>query len=549
MRFYKILLISFILTLFTQPALSQQEQEVSERPPVLRQKEPGIPTKPFFKINKDLRRIGLDEIRKIATFEFEPGSYRIDPDFRLGYGDTVIVNLWGKIEATHELTIDRDGKIVIPLLGRVNIMGLTLDEARSTVKKELDKKYTNVELDLNIANVQDIRIAVLGNVENPGPYTVSPLCRVVEAVAKAGGQNAEGSLSDIRLIRDGRQVVSFNVYEFIFKADQSKNIRLKHNDTIYVPQSKKLVAIRGDIVYPGIYEAGDSLTLTKVIDTAGGMAPTMLKRKVSVLRINPETKLTETFKETIFEPSKGIEPEDNIMVENEDIIIVTTTFDYTPYPEDLYRVVSISGEVRIPGDYLIKEDETLSSLLKRAGGFKDGAFVQGAVFIRDSIKKKQKAILDELLATQERAILKEEVRLAEAILTQEEKEIRQRALEYRREALNLMASRIPEGRVVIDVENIINGKSDIALEKGDSIYVPPIPDWVLVAGAVYNPESLAFEEGKNLEYYLNAVGGPNRLADKDDIYVIKANGRTESKSTGYGKISRGDIIVVPEKIE
>ena len=502
----------------------------------------------FYKINGDLKRAGLEEIEKMGTTGFESGNYRLDPDFRLGYGDTVSLNLWGKLEATHKLTIDRDGNIVIPLVGRVSIIGRSIDEARAAIKQELDKKYSNVEFDLNLTDVQNIRIMVLGNVKNPGPYAVSPFSRVVDAIAKSGGPNPIGSLSDIRLIRDDKQIASFNTYDFILKADQSNNLRLKHGDIIFIPQIKNLIAVRGEVVYPGIYDVTSDTTLLKVIDMAGGMLLTKFERKVSIVRINKETKLTETFKEIIFDSSKGIEKKDDVAIEDQDTIIITTVLDYAPYPDVLFKLAHISGEINMPGDYIIKKGETLRDLIKRAGGLKDTAFAEGAVFSRVLVKEKQKFILDELVRAQNKAILEEEAYLAGAVLTQEEKELRRRALDYRKRALEFMASRIPQGRVIINLEDILNGKSDIILQKEDNIFIPPVPTWVLVTGAVYNPESVTFEEGKPLEYYLNAVGGPNKFADKDDIYIIKADGRVESKGTGYGNISRGDIVVVPERV-
>ncbi len=698
MRWYKILLTFLLFVLFSMiaftpasesstEAISQRAQQASEssteaisqRAQQASESSREPSSEPFWEIHKELRRIGLYEIKKIGTVGFETGNFRLDHDFRLGYGDTVTVNFWGKIESSHKLTIDREGNIVIPYLGKISVIGKTMEEARESINKELNKQYSNVEFNINLTDVQDIRIMVLGNLETPGYYAVSPFCRLVEAVAKAGGPNSNGSLSDIELFRDGKQIISFNIYDFLSKKDETKNVRLKHGDTIFIPQVQNLIALKGDIKTPGIYEAKKGSKLSKIIETAGGMLPTRFKRKIAILKINTENKTAEIFKEIVFEPSEGIKNEDDVLLEHrdtiiittesdiklikdgkpvidfakydnilkqnstgelmlkysnsvyipkklnsitvkgevknpsiyetkpdsklskiieisggmlstelkkkiyilrinqenniveifkeiifdqsegikeeddvlleqQDTIIVTTVLDYTPHAKDIFKVVKVSGEVNIPGNYLVKESETLRSLIERAGGLKETAFAEGSVFTRTTVKQKQKFILDELVRAQEIDILKEESRLAEIILRQEEKEMHQRSLEYRRKILNLMASRIPEGRIIIDLGKIINGNDDTTLEEGDHLYVPPMCDWVLVYGAVYNPEAIAFSEGKSLDYYINAVGGPNKFADKKDIYVIKANGRVQSQSTGYGLINRGDIIVIPEKM-
>ncbi|MFC1808235.1 SLBB domain-containing protein [Candidatus Omnitrophota bacterium] len=494
-------------------------------------------------------RVGMEALRNIGNVSFESGNYRLDPDFRLGYGDKIHVNLWGKLEGSHLLKINRDGAVVIPLVGRINLFGLTIDEANAAVKREIDKKYSNVQMDLNIADVMDIRVSVLGNISIPGPISISPFSRIVEAVAKAGGPNNNGSLRDIRLIRNGKLITAFDVYDFIFKGDQRKNLRLKHGDMIYIPEVKNLVTIKGDVRYPGVYEIEDDTKVSFAVKTIDGLLPSDIKRKIYILRTNFKNNKYEVFKEIAFELTEGIGADDDIILSNGDTIIVTNIFDARPLPEKLFTQVSVMGKVKIPGTYLIKKDETLSSMLKRAGGLDENAFIEGAVFMRDSIAKKHKAAQDILIRAQERAILEEEARLAEAILTYEEKEMRVRAIEFRRRALNLMAARVPSGRIIIDCKKIIEGEADLFLEEGDSIHIPPIPDWVIITGAVYSPGSAIFEENKLFSHYLNLVGGFTKFANKEDVYVIKADGRVESKSTGYSDISRGDIIVVPEKME
>jgi len=566
MRTIRFMLILMMLVSTATPAIAQEQEGSNGGEPLMLYmgKVPSEKTQAqerirevsessprensFFDANKDLERVGLNEIRDMGSVRFEQGNYRLDSDFHLGYGDTVNVNLTGKIESTHKLRIDREGNILIPSTGKVGIMGLSLDQAREAAQRMIDQKYSNINLDLNLADVQNIRINVLGHAERPGAYSVSPFCRIAEVLAVTTGPNQEGSISDIRLIRDGKRIATFNIYDYIFKADQNKNLRLRQGDTIFIPQTKNLIAIRGNVRYPGIYEVADNSKLNDIIDTTGGVLDGKFKTKISVLRISKETSRTERFKEIIFNVPESIKPEDDIVVENHDMIIVTTELGYNPYQTDAYRTVHLSGEVMMPGDYLLNRGETIRSLLKRAGGINDLAFVEGTVFTRGSVQEKEKIVLNELVRSEERAILREEAQLAEAVLTDIEREMRQKAIEHRRKALELMASYQPQGRIIIGLEDILNGKYNISLEKDDRIFIPLAPDWIIVSGAVYAPGAVAFKEAKTLEDYIGVVGGPTTFADRNEIYVIKASGRAESKSTGYGAISRGDIIVVPEKI-
>lgn len=496
----------------------------------------------------NLERVGLKELQNISSIEFESGNYRLDPDFRLGYGDSVIIRLWGKLEGSYNLTIGRDGDVVMPLIGRVKLFGLTMDQADNAVMGAIDNRYSNVNFDINLADIKDIRVNILGYLQKPGPYAISPFCRVIEALAKAGGPDKNGSLCDVQIIRDGKVITTFNLYDFIRNNDQSQNIRLKHGDTVYIPEVKNLVSINGDIRYPGIYEIKDNSKLSNLFKLSGGMLPTKFKRKLLILRINPDNKLREVSSEIIFNPEKGLDKRDNIVLGDGDIIIISTELNYTPEPEPLYMSISLKGKFVIPGNYLVDDKGILSSLIKQAGGIKADGFTEGAVYQKKVVQKVQKSILDRLISTQKRAILEEEAYIIGTALTEEERLLRLKAIDLKKKALDLMVARIPDGRVVINLEDVLKGNIDIALSDGDILYIPPIPDWVLVSGAVNNSQSVFFKNGKDFNYYISITGGLTILADSENIYIIKANGSAESKSTGFGTISRGDIIIVPEKM-
>jgi len=510
---------------------------------------PAWGSEAFYKVNKDLERVWLDKIGSQGLMPISADSYRLPPDFELGYGDTVVVNLWGKLEASFEIMIDKDGYLVIPPVGRVYILGLTLDEARRAVGEAINEKFTNVEFSLDVTNVKDILIEVLGNVENPGVYGISPGNRITEALAKAGGPNAYGSLSNIKLTRDGKEICVFNLYDYVIGGQVGKNMSLKQGDIVFVPLLKSVYAIKGDIRYPGIYDqSGDAASLSRAVELAGGMLPTTLTRKISVVRIDPETQQTEIVKEIVLSSPKAIAPKEDFSLENFDTVIIGTDFNYSPEIKELFRYVSVSGEVERPGQYVLSDGEKLSVILKSAR-LTPKAFIKGAVFIRPSLKDQESAIRDELIRAQERAILREEVRLAGMLLSDKDRQLRQMAINNRREALDLIAARMPEGRIIIDFDHVLKGELDIALKGGDEIFIPALPESVMVTGAVYRPQSVGFVPDKTMDYYLRFTGGMTDDADPKGVHVIKVDGRAESGSTGFGKILRGDIIIVPQKMD
>jgi len=504
----------------------------------------------FYDINSDLSRVFKDKFTPDG-FQLiqEDDQYRLPADFRLGQSDTVVLNLWGKVEANYEITVNRDGYLVIPMIGKVHVLGLTLNEARNEVRKAIEARYSNVDFDLDITDVRNIRVEILGYAQNPGIYAVRPYSYIIEALAQAGGPNALGSLSNIQLIRRGEEVANFSVYDYIIAGKHDEQLFLQQDDLIYVPPVVSVYALRGDVRHPGIYDQNGDSRLSRAVEMAGGLLPTTLKRKISIVRIDKETQQTKVVKEILLADSDAIGADEDVQLMNFDTVIIGTDLDFTPYMKRLFRQVSVSGEVDIPGRYRLKQGEMLSGLLKRVGVITETAFLKGAVFTRPDLAEREKEIWRRLIRAQERAILEDEARLGSVFFSEEERLRLQKSIENRKQALNLLKAHTPQGRMIIDLAKIMAGQTDILLQNGDQIFIPPVPDWVLVTGAVINPQAAAFVPNQSMEYYLELVGGPTGRADNGALHVIKPDGSTESKSTGFSRIGRGDIIIVPEEME
>lgn len=503
----------------------------------------------FYKFNADLEKVGLNEFSKTSSAPFKGEIYRLPKDFKLGVGDTLIINLWGKLEDKYTLVIDKDGKILISRVGSVYVIGITMDEAKKKIGDVLNQRYANVQFDVSLGNVQDIRISVLGNVNKPGMYAISPFAKILDALIVAGGPTGNGSLKNVRLIRDNKVIGLFDYYKFVLKGDDSKNITLEHEDKIFIPVIDNLIAIRGEVVRPGIYEINKDTKLSEIIDLASGILPSKFNQKIQIMRLEKITKNIILAKEIVFDDFDKIRgTKDDVNLDYQDTIIITTEHDFSPFAKDIMKMVTVEGEVNNPGRYIIEEGEKLSSVLKRAGGLTAFAYPEGAIFTRRIIVEEQEKFINTVVKKNERDILEEEARLSRSVVFKEEKEILQKGIERRREALNIFASQVPEGRIIINLPHVSEkGEGDILLEKDDILYIPPIPNWVLINGAVYNPGAVVYKEGKGLDYYLGQVGGTTDKANVDTIHIIKPNGSVVTKSSGYGAVSQGDIIVVPEK--
>ncbi|HID65585.1 MAG TPA: polysaccharide export protein, partial [Aquificaceae bacterium] len=232
-------------------------------------------------------------------------------------------------------------------------------------------------------------------------------------------------------------------------------------------------------------------------------------------------------------------------------------------------------EVRKPGIYRLEKGMRLYDIIMKAGGFTENAYPRGLIFIRESAKELQEQHLKIAITALEEGLLKADEGLGTVGGTSEERMIIQLTLNKQRELLRIIKekAKIGLGRIALDIperlEDLRNSPSNILLEDGDYIYIPPRPNYILVLGEVYNQISLPYIKGKPLSYYLELVGGTTPNADLENIYVIKANGRVISRRNynellsfewNNGKLyfgrdfmdmplEEGDTIVVPTKLK
>jgi len=215
--------------------------------------------------------------------------------------------------------------------------------------------------------------------------------------------------------------------------------------------------------------------------------------------------------------------------------------------------VRIEGEVRFPGVYPIREGERLSDLILRAGGFTDEAYLYAAVFTRKAIQEEQQKALEEMAAQVQVEIARMQTELA-GITAQHELARKQAALETAKQVLAKLQKAKATGRLVIRLmppEKLRGTPYDLVLRDGDRLYVPKRPDAVLVLGQVYNTNAQLYDPKLDLWDYIERAGGLTRLADKEHIYVLHANGEVEpaKKRWSTAKIRPGDAIIVPQDVE
>ena len=673
---------------------------------------------------KEIKQFGYNIFEQPAS-PFAPlETAPVGPDYVLGPEDTLIIQMWGMTNEVFKLTLTRDGNINLPKVGALYLWGMNFNDAEKKIKEGLSRFYKDIQIDVSLGALRNIKVFVLGEVKKPGGYTINSLSTLLHGLYYAGGPTKFGSLRNIKLIRKGDQEKVFDIYPLLLHGDRKADVRLLNDDIIFVPHIGDVVGISGNVKIPAIYEMMGQPKLSDIVKMSGGLTPSAYFQKIQVNRIvankqvtivdseisnledldkspqNIELKnrdlvlissidkkkkdyvsikgnvyrpgeykmapdmkvsdligeaqglLPETYMERAeilrfkseytrniipFEVGKAIDKDlaHDLFLKEWDIVEIKSIFDIYPKPivhisgevhkpgtyrfvpglrisdliyqaqelkdtaylekAELYRKnygrdkppevltinlkailqknseadlvlekedhlfirpiveliekysLTLSGEVIFPGTYTIKKGEKLASVIERAGGFTPHAFLRGAVFTRKLLTAKRQPIIDDFIRAQKRILLEKEAEIAESNYSLEGKEARRIALAKKREALNLIGAKTFLGRIIIGLYD--PESKNFLLEDGDSLFIPTEPQTVLIIGEVYNAESIAFTPGKGVDFYLNKVGGPTEKADRSNIYVIKPDGQVESRTTGFLEITKGDIIIVPEKFD
>jgi protein involved in polysaccharide export with SLBB domain len=371
----------------------------------------------------------------------------------------------------------------------------------------------------------------------------------------AGGVTPTGYLQRVQIERvkahEERIVLDLNLSAVYRGGDARGNDLLEEGDIIKIfPIDTKVynaVNVEGFVRRPGPYELKRGMRLSELLRPSEVLPEAYLER-VEVIRTKPDF-TREVLATNVRALWRGDYSQD-IVLESQDQIVVGSEVR-------TLGAITLQGELKRPGLYPIVQGERLSSAVKRAGGYTDQAYLKGALFVRESLRVQQQEELDRFVKTQEEALLNEAARSAAGSLElagggREEAALQQQSVQQRRQLLDLLKSKVVLGRLVVKLDSpaaLEGTPNDVALEQGDFLVVPKQPGSVLVIGSVRNPTAVIYEDGRDVEYYLNRAGGLSKEADKDELHIVKADGSAISGFLKLRKVEAGDIIVAPAKIE
>ena len=285
-----------------------------------------------------------------------PDDIAASSDYVLGPGDNIIVSLWGQVENEYTLTIDREGRVFVPQAGEMVAWGRTLDEFRQQIQTKLSAIYSSFDLSVSLGKIRAIRVYLTGEVTRPGAYTVSSLTSLFNALYLSGGPNRNGSMREIRLMRNGQKAAEVDLYRFLLEGDNASDIRLESGDAIFVPVAGPRVAIRGQIRRPAIYELKGEQTARQVLALAGNATPEAYLNRVMLERVsgNDDWEVLD-----LDLSPQSAKPNDTSLVDGDRLTL------FSVY-EMKRNMVAAFGLVKHPGYYERNDSTRVSDLIERA---------------------------------------------------------------------------------------------------------------------------------------------------------------------------------------
>lgn len=335
------------------------------------------------KIRESVRLFGAD-LFKNDRLTFEPDLNIATPkNYQVGSGDELIVDIFGFSENTMRLKVSPEGTIRIPYVGQIQVNGQTIENVEKIVKKQLSSVYSTInsgqtKVTVSLANIRSIKVYLVGEVENPGTYTLSSLATVFNALYACNGPSQNGSMRNIKVLRDSKEIATVDLYSFLINGKLENNITLRDQDVIQVPPYSNRVTVDGALKRNGIFEMKSRETLDDLISFAGGFTDDAYKARISVDR-NTDT-----------EKSVADIPQELYSM-------------FYPQPGDKFHIgsildkymnrVQIGGGVFRPGAYALDAGMTLKDLINKADGLKEDAFMQ-----RGTITRLQEDLTPEITA-------------------------------------------------------------------------------------------------------------------------------------------------------
>ena len=404
---------------------------------------------------------------------FEPNMNIATPaSYILGPGDEVIIDVYGTSQTSNKYAVSPEGTIIVEKIGPVAVSGLTVEQAQAKVRSKMGPHYQGSSIKLTIGQTRTVVVNVLGEVINPGTYTLSAFSTVFNALYLAGGITEIGTLRNIKVSRGGKIVSKIDVYDYILNGKLTGNILLQDNDAIIVGAYDALVFIQGAIKRPMYYEMKEGETLKSLLEYAGGFKSEANKSVVSVERKTNDGLTVHTVGDWDY-ASFGIQDGDVVAVKG-----IIGRYQ---------NMVEVSGSVFYPGHYEISNEcNSVRTLIEKAGGVKENAYTNLVVLFRLNENRTRKAMSIDLAS--------------------------------------ILSNNAPD--VILENEDslVVSSEDEITRARRYFIY-----------GPISKPGSYAFVENMTLEDAIVAAGGLREEALLSNIEIARRLQYTDEQDSTYNK--------------
>lgn len=283
----------------------------------------------------------------------ETNQFQIPDDYLLGPGDNLIISLWGRVNQEWTLTIDRQGRVFIPKIGEIEAWGVTLDQFAERLDTRLSQAYTGYKRKITLGKIRTVRVFVYGEVKSPGGYAVSALATLFNVLYEAGGPTDNGSLRQIKLIRN-KKASPVDLYDFLVRGDKSCDLPLMSGDVIFVPLVGPQATIRGEVKRPGIYELVGDECVSDLIELAGGPTAKAYLNRLMLDRVGDND--SRVVMDLDFSDPDG--KNDLLLADGDDLSI------FSIYAMR-QNIVWVTGQVKHPGTFERFDGMTISDLLDK----------------------------------------------------------------------------------------------------------------------------------------------------------------------------------------
>lgn len=296
-------------------------------------------------------RFGMEVFQNgTRDLQMIPMDLPVGPDYVVGPGDGLAIDLWGGVSQRIVRTVDREGRLSLPEVGPVLVSGKSMADVQQTVQRTLRSQFRDVSADVSLARLRNIRVYVVGDVAHPGAYDISSLSTPLNAIFAAGGPTENGSLRDLEHYRGKQLVQEVDVYDLLLHGVKTDIERLENGDTVLVPPIGGQVTVEGMVRRPSIYELKGEKSLTDVLALAGGLLPTATLRHIEVQRTvshDKRTMLSVDIPESVSQSGDSaiIKQLDSFRVQDGDKIRI---FPIAPYSQN---AIYLEGHALRPGRY------------------------------------------------------------------------------------------------------------------------------------------------------------------------------------------------------